>query len=157
MSGTAHGTVTEIWTSPMGRGPTVSHTEIEAIADAGLAGDRYARPDGSESKTSHGPDRQLTLIEQEQLDWLQATHDITLTGEASRRNLVTIGIGLNALVGKQFAIGGVTVQGMRLCQPCKPLAEELGFAFVELMLDRSGLNCRIISGGTIAVGDHVQP
>ena len=151
------GVITEIWHSPHGRDPMVGHEEIQAIAGVGLEGDRYAQPQGSESKSRNGPDRELTLIEQEQLDWLQAEHGIELTPEAARRNLVTRGITLNELVGRTFNIGAVQVEGMRLCQPCKPLAEDLGFDFVNLMMDRSGLNCRIVNSGTIHVGDAVGP
>ena len=149
------GTITEIWTSPEAGAPTIAHDTIEAIAGHGLTGDRYAGGHGSYSKPGKHPDRELTLIEQEQLDWLLATHGIALTGEHSRRNLVTTGIALNDLVGKHFHVGSIAVEGMRLCQPCKPLSEVLGFDFVHLMLNRSGLNCRIVSGGAIAKGDAI--
>lgn len=149
------GTLKEIWTSPEAAAPMISHDTIEAIADSGLAGDRYCQGHGSWSKPGDHPDRQLTLIEQEQLDWLLDTHGITLTGAQSRRNLVTTGVSLNGLVGQCFRIGPLEVEGIRLCQPCKPLTETLGFDFVHLMLNRSGLNCRIISGGFISPGDAI--
>ena len=128
---------------------------VEARADHGLVGDRYANKCGSKSKPDQHPDRQLTFIAQEQLDWLHIEHGIALTGSQSRRNVLTQGIDLNALVGKRFLVGNVEVEGMRLSQPCKPLSEVLGFDFVTLMRDRSGLNCRILSSGTISVGDTV--
>jgi len=149
------GTITAIWTAPDAGAPMVGHDTIEAITDHGLVGDRYTDGHGSYSKPGDHPDRQLTLIEQEQFDWLLATHGIALTGEQSRRNLVTTGISLNDLVGQRFNIGAIEVEGIRLCQPCGPLAEALGFDFVHLMLNRSGINCRIVSGGTIATGDAI--
>ena len=135
----------------------VGHDAIKAVTDHGLVGDRYAERVGSYSRPDEGADRQLTLIEQEQFDWLLAEHGITLTGEGARRNLVTRGVQLNDLVGKRFHIGGVEVEGLRLCQPCKALAEVLDFNFVHLMLNRTGLNCRIVAGGTISTGDAITP
>lgn len=134
----------------------VGHDAIKAVTDHGLVGDRYAERVGSYSRPDEGADRQLTLIEQEQFDWLLAEHGLTLTGEGARRNLVTRGVRLNDLVGKRFHIGGVQVEGLRLCQPCKPLADLLGFDFVHLMVNRSGLNCRIVSGGMIRVDDQIR-
>ncbi|MCH2137205.1 MAG: MOSC domain-containing protein [Phycisphaerales bacterium] len=150
------GTLLEIWTSPSNGADMVGHDSIEAIADLGLTGDRYAAGHGTYSKLGLHPDRQLTLIEQEQLDWLHDTHGISMSGAHSRRNLLVRGIALNDLVGKRIRIGDIEVEGIRLCQPCKPLSEVLGFDFVHLMLNRSGLNCRIVSGGTIQVGDQVD-
>jgi len=150
------GTVQDIWTASAVGALMQQHDAIEAVAGHGLVGDRYAEKVGSYSRPDEGADRQLTLIEQEQLDWLLAEHGITLTGNGARRNLVTRGVRLNDLVGKRFYIGGVEVEGMRLCQPCKQLTEKLGFDFVYLMLNRSGLNCRIVSGGTIRAGDAVR-
>lgn len=149
------GTLLEIWTAAAGGAPMVGHESIEAIANHGLAGDRYAQGQGSYSKPGDHPDRQLTLIEQEQLDWLQSTHGIELSGRGSRRNLLVRGISLNECVGRRLRIGNVEVEGVRLCQPCKPLARALGFDFVNTMLDRSGLNCRIVNGGTIHTGDDI--
>ena len=150
-------TVLEIWTSPAAAAPMQRHDTIEAVANHGLVDDRYAEKAGSWSKPDDGPYRQLTLIEQEQFDWLLSEHGITLTGEGARRDLVTRGVRLNDLVGTRFHIGCVEVEGLRLSQPCKPLAESLGFDFVRLMLNRSGLNCHIVAGGTISTGDAITP
>jgi MOSC domain-containing protein YiiM len=151
-----NGVITEIWTSPKAGAPTIAHKSIEAVAGHGLVCDRYAEGHGSYSKPGEHPDRELTLIAQEELDWLLAEHGITLTGEQSRRNLVTKGISLNELVGQRLRIGAIEVEGMRLCQPCKPLAKVLGFDFVHLMLNRTGLNCRIVTSGTLSLGSTIE-
>ncbi|MDP7070330.1 MAG: MOSC domain-containing protein [Phycisphaerales bacterium] len=151
------GRVLEIWTATEGGAPMQAHDRIIAVAGTGLEGDRYATRAGSYSKPDEGPDRQLTLIAREELEWLRVRHGITMTAGDSRRNILTEGTPLNDLVGARFSIGPVQVEGIRLCQPCKQRAVELGFDFVHLMLNRSGLNCRIVSGGPIAVGDLVAP
>ena len=150
------GTVLEIWTASEGGAPMQARPQVQALADVGLKGDRYAAKAGSYSKPEEGPDRQLTLIAAEELEWLRATHGITMSAEDSRRNVLTEGVPLNDHVGKRLFIGDVEVEGIRLCQPCKQLATILGFDFVHLMLHRSGLNCRIVTDGDIRVGDEIR-
>lgn len=151
------GCVLEIWTAPAAGAPMIRCASAEAIADCGLKGDRYAVKAGSYSKPNEGPDRQLTLIAVEELRWLHQTHGIELSGGDSRRNVLTEGVPLNDLVGVRFQIGPIEVEGIRRCQPCKPLAEQLGFDFVHLMLHRSGLNCRILTPGQIEEGHPIRP
>ncbi len=145
------GQVLEIWTAPEAGASMKMHDSIPAEAGLGLAGDRYAC-----QESGGAPDRELTLIAQESLDWLHQTHGISMTAADSRRNILVTGISLNPLVGQRFHIGRVEVEGMRLCQPCKQLATILGFDFAHLMLNRAGLNCRILNSGTISVGDVVD-
>ena len=147
--------VVELWTACEGGSLMQPQESVTAIADVGLSGDRYGAQVGSYSRPSDGPDRQLTLIAKEELVWLQETHGIDMTAADSRRNILTEGVHLNSLVGQRFSVGEVEVEGIRLCQPCKQLADILGFDFAHLMVDRGGLNCRILTSGTIRVGDVV--
>src|SRR5204862_8171310 len=75
--------------------------EIEAVAGRGLAGDRYCAKEGTFS-AKDGPDREVTLIESEALAGLQREYDLKLTPAQTRRNLLTEGVPLNHLVGKEF-------------------------------------------------------
>ena len=52
---------------------------------------------------------------------MAAEHGIEITGAESRRNVLTQGIGLNALVGKRFRVGDVECVGVELCDPCTTL------------------------------------
>lgn len=47
--------------------------------------------------------------------------------------------------------------GGRLNVPCRYLEDLLGKKVFKPLLNRSGLNCRIIVGGTICPGDRVVP
>src|SRR5215813_7818460 len=94
-------------------------TEVCAVAGRGLEGDRYFHGTGTFSENKHVPDAELTLIESEAIETL--AQSIALTPADSRRNLVTCGISLNELVGREFAIGDVRVLGRRLCEPCSRL------------------------------------
>jgi MOSC domain-containing protein YiiM len=132
------------------------HAEANLIAGVGLEGDRYATGSGHYSYMPHA-DRQLTLIESEALEALRRDHGIDLTPIETRRNMVTSGVPLNHLVGRRFRIGAVTVFGGRLNVPCKYLEELLDKPVFGPLINRSGLNCQIIEGGVVRVGDPIWP
>ena len=72
-----------------------------------------------------------------------------------RRNLITEGIALNHLVGRDFRVGAVSLRGLRLCEPCGHL-EKLTMNGVERGLrHRGGLRAQVVSSGTMRVGDDV--
>ena len=75
---------------------------------------------GAERSPGSGRGYELTLIEAEALEAL-AADGVEITWEEARRNVVTRGIGLNALVGRRFRIGEVECVGRRLAEPCSHL------------------------------------
>jgi MOSC domain-containing protein YiiM len=135
--------------------------EATLIAGRGIEGDRYFNGTGTYSPK---PDvREVTLIEMEVLDAM-ARGDPPGPGEKvelapgdHRRNLTTLGVPLNHLVGKRFKIGEAVLTGGRLNFPCKYLEKLLGRPVYTPLLNRSGLNCRIELGGTIRKGDPIAP
>ncbi len=123
---------------------------IEAVAGAGLRGDyRYAE--------DAPPERHLTLIESEELERLAAEHSIELVPGESRRQLTTLGVRLNPLVGKRFRVGNVECRGIELCEPCINLERWTQPGIMRAMAHRAGLNAEIVSGGEISVGDAISP
>jgi MOSC domain-containing protein YiiM len=126
------------------------------VAGHGIEGDRYATGRGTYSSKPHA-DRQVTLIEEETLAALKRDHDIDLAPEETRRNLLVREVPLNHLVGRQFRVGPVLLHGGRLNVPCKYLDDLLGKPLFGPLTNRSGLNCRIIEGGTIRPGDSIVP
>ena len=126
------------------------------VAGKGIEGDRYFLGTGTYSMKP-GPDRQVTLIERETLAALARDHGIELTPEQHRRNLTVSGVALNHLVGRRFRVGPVVLETVRLNKPCKYLEKMTGKAVYVPLLNRSGLNCRVIEGGTIRPGDLVTP
>jgi MOSC domain-containing protein YiiM len=125
---------------------------VEAHAGKGLAGNRYYWPDGSAPAGNA-----LTLIEAEALAAFTRETGIELTAQASRRNVLTRGIDLNALVGKRFRVGDVECEGVELCEPCSHLASLTHPGVLRGMVHRAGLNADILTDGQIAVGDAVVP
>jgi MOSC domain-containing protein YiiM len=120
---------------------------VRALAGRGLEGNRYFDdPD---------PGRNLTLIAAEALEAFERETGISLTAAESRRNVLTRGIDVNALVGKRFRIGDVECVGVELCEPCSHLQSLTKQGVLAGMVHRAGLNADIVTGGEIAVGDAV--
>jgi MOSC domain-containing protein YiiM len=127
---------------------------IQAIAGVGLEGDRYALGIGHYSGDPN-VDRQVTLIEVEELEVLEKELGIVLAPGEARRNVTTRGIRLNDLLGRRFRIGDVECEGTRLCEPCQYLTDLLGKPVLAPLVHRAGLRARILTGGEIAPGDEV--
>ena len=148
------GSLLEIHTTAAARQPMVSQFRAILIAGEGLKDDRYALGTG----ISPFPDiREVKLIEIETIEALARDHGVTLSTAEHRRNLTTQSVPLNHLVGKRFWVGGVLLEGGRLNTPCKYLDLMTGKAVCDLLEHRSGLNCRILRGGAIGVGDLIRP
>jgi MOSC domain-containing protein YiiM len=131
------------------------HSKAKLIAGVGIEGDRYATGKGYYSKKIDV--REVTLIEMETLDALLRDHKVELTPDEHRRNLTVRDVPLNHLVGRRFRVGSTILEGARLNVPCKYLDQLLDKEVFEFMRFRSGLNCRIIEGGSVNVGDIVEP
>jgi len=143
-----------IYIAPKATAPTVSVTEILAIPGVGLEGDRYALRQGTFFKPE--PDFELTLIEAEAIEALKRDYNVELTPGEARRNLVTRGIALNHLVGRDFQIGEVKAHGIRLCEPCDHLQRLTGRQLIKGLRHRGGLRAQILTQGAIRVGDSLS-
>ncbi len=144
-------TVVAIHLAEVESGPVHPVERVTAVAGAGLQGDRYFAP-GTD------PERQLTLIESEELERLAADHGIALAPGESRRQLTTRGVRLNPLVGQRFRVGTVECRGIELCEPCNHLQKLVGnLGLMRAFAHRAGLNAEILTSGEIAVGDTVVP
>jgi MOSC domain-containing protein len=126
-------------------------------AGRGLDGDRYFDGRGTFSNT-HARGHDLTLIEAEVLDAL-VLPDGRLAPEEARRNIVTRGIDLNALVGRRFRIGDVECFGQRLCEPCAHLERLTAQAgkpgTLRALIHRGGLRADALTDGEIRVGGPI--
>jgi MOSC domain-containing protein YiiM len=135
-----------------------SFDELRLVAGKGIEGDRYMI--GQESGFySHKPEegRQITLFEVETLEALSRDAKITMLPEEHRRNVTVEGVPLNHLVGRKFWLGQTLLEATRLSTPCRHIEEILGKAVFDPMINRSGLNCRILEGGVVRIGDVLRP
>jgi len=123
---------------------------VRAVAGKGLEGDRYFAPDGAITGEA------ITLIAAEALEGLRADTGIELSHEASRRNVLTRGIDVNALIGRRFTLGEVLCEGIELCEPCNHLKQLTEDGILRGLVHRGGLRADVLEGGTIAQGDALR-
>lgn len=134
---------------------TVGHAR--ALAHRGLDGDRYAAKAGTftpANGTAGGYD--LTLIEAEALDSLTLPEGGTLSYAEARRNVVTRGIDLNALVGRRFRVGTIECLGQRLCEPCSHLERLTTQGALRGLIHRGGLRADVLTDGAVMTGDLID-
>jgi MOSC domain-containing protein YiiM len=150
------GHLVSIHVTPRAAGPLKSVAEARVVPGKGMEGDRYFDASGTWSKHP-GNGREVTLIEIEALEALAQESGIQLGAGDSRRNLVTRGVPLNHLVGREFRVGEVRLKGMRLCEPCEHLEGLTRKGVMSALAHRGGLRAEAISAGTIRAGDTIAP
>ena len=124
--------------------------EVEAIAGKGLIGDRHFKENNNKKS-------QITFIEIENINYYNQISGTSVPSIEFRRNIVTEGIKLNDLVGREFLIGNVKFKGHDLCHPCKQLGNKLiQENFVKKLINKGGLRCEILTNGKIFVGDEIK-
>lgn len=124
---------------------------LELVAAQGIVGDRNFG-------LSKWPGQNITFIESEEIAAYNQNFNQSLNSSDCRRNVITQGIRLNDLVGKNFCIGKATFYGVELCEPCADLGERLHNAniskadVVKAFTHKGGLRADITSSGTIECG-----
>jgi hypothetical protein len=152
-----HGTVEALAIAPAAEAAMALLDVAHAIGGRGLDGDRYAASAGTFSPpTGHRPGYDLTLIAAETLDEL-ATAGHVVDFAATRRNVLTRGIDLDALVGRTFTIGDVLCRGRRRCEPCAHLERVSGPGHLRPLIHRGGLRVDVLTDGTIRTGAPIRP
>jgi MOSC domain-containing protein YiiM len=128
----------------------VSSQRVMVRPDRGIEGDRYFK-----ASNRKGLDYQLTLIEIENIDAFNSRYGTTLSPDAPRRNIVTSGVRLNDLCGKQFKLGPLMLEGMELCEPCRLFRIRTDPRTLEFFMGRGGLRTRVLTGGILEVGASI--
>jgi MOSC domain-containing protein YiiM len=143
------GKVLEIGISENKSSKIVSVNEVEAIKGKGLIGEKHFKEDNKKRS-------QITLIEIENINYYNKITGTKIPAIKFLRNIVTEGMRLNVLVGKEFFIGKVKVKAHDLCRPCKNLQESLQQKnTVKELLYTGGLRCEILSSGKIFINDQI--
>jgi MOSC domain-containing protein YiiM len=149
-STTWQGSVAAIFVTPESAGEMVSVPEVRAFADRGLEGDRFFRESWNAVSRA---DKAVSLIEDEVLQLAAQELKMDSIGHLTRRNIVTRGVPLIDLLGREFAVGGVRMRGIRLFEPCGHLVKVTKLpAIFKALEHRSGLKAAILSDGVIRVG-----
>lgn len=120
--------------------------EVECVAGRGLAGDRFF----GWKEDYKG---QVTFFAQEVHERLCARFGLNgLTPSIYRRNIITQGADLNALIGREFEVQGVRFLGTEECRPCHWMDQALSPGAEEAMRGNGGLRARILNDGVIRRG-----
>jgi MOSC domain-containing protein YiiM len=148
------GAVVSLHIAATAAAPMKSVKQVQALPGKGLEGDRYAANLGMYSNEP-GSGRDVTLIEIEAIEALRRDYQIELEAGATRRNIVTRGVYLNHLVGKEFSLGAVVLRGTRLCDPCAHMEKLTVKGALRGLIHRGGLRAEIVKRGTIRAGDII--
>ena len=147
------GHVLAIFVAPRSGEPMGAVDRVAAAPGRGLEGDRYY--DSEFIPRRSGRERaEVTLIESEVIDHLRHELGVDVQASDSRRNIVTRGLRLDELVGREFEIGDVRLAGTELCEPCVSLVAG-NATLLRGLVHKGGLCARVLTSGTIRVGDPV--
>ena len=75
----------------------------------------------------------------------------------NRRNITTRGVPLNHLVGREFRVGGATLRGVELCEPCQHVVDVMGMrSLLPTLIHRGSLHAQVLGEGLIRPGDVIE-
>ena len=125
-------------------------SSVEALAGKGLLNDRKFMNDNNNKS-------QLTFIEIENINYVNKILVSKIPAINFRRNIITQGVNLNDLNGKEFFVGPVKIKAHDLCRPCKYLQQLLNQKdLMKELLFKGGLRCEILISGKISIGDIIK-
>ena len=148
--------VAQILTAESPASEMKARAEVRAVPGQGLEGDRYFSGTGTFSPPRQQPDFEITLIELEKIEAFARESNLPFTSLHARRNIVTAGVSLNDLAGKEFYVGEVRIRGIRLCEPCDHLAKISFPEILKRLMHNGGLRAQILTEGTIRVGEAIK-
>ena len=129
--------------APAGEHPIIEVPSIHCLAGRGIEGDRFL-----DFKTNYKG--QITFFAIEVYEELCARFKAPdKSASVFRRNVITAGADLPALIGKEFSIQGVRFLGTGESAPCYWMNSAFAPGAEEAMQGRGGLRAKILSDGVI--------
>jgi MOSC domain-containing protein YiiM len=128
-----------------GENPILAVLEVECVAGKGLRNDRYF-----DHKVDYKG--QITFFALEVYE--AACRELGVKDRdpaAFRRNVITEGADLNALIGAEFEIQGVRFRGTEECKPCYWMETAFGPGAEGFLRGKGGLRAVILSDGRLRV------
>lgn len=147
---TITGVLEQICVAPSAGEPVQLLDTVRMLAGRGIEGDRHLEGRGTFPSGVSGS--AVTLIQAEVCE----SFEPPLKPNEHRRNLVTRGVELNALVGREFTIGEVRCRGMRLCEPCTVIDRYASRPLLRPLVHRGGLRADILGDGEVRLGDELK-
>jgi MOSC domain-containing protein YiiM len=131
------------------KGTRLPMREVETVeieTGKGIVGDRY-------HGTRH---RHVTVQSAEALREATAAYGAEVPAHLTRRNLTLDEGVVPREPGSRIRVGPVLLEVVRVAAPCKLLDDTIGRGAQEALRRRAGSVCRVLEGGTVAVGDEVD-
>lgn len=130
---------------PPGESPVLEVDSIEVVEGQGIKGDRFFgyKPDYKGQVTFFAYETYLAL--QEKFGVFDRDPSVL------RRNILTEGVDLNALIGEIFEVQGVTFEGIEEARPCYWMEQAFCEGAEEALKGFGGLRAKVLSGGVISV------
>ena len=138
--------IVAIHVAPGRRLPVRALEVVDAEAGKGLVGDRY-------HGTRH---RHVTIQYQEMLGHAADDLGYRFDPGATRRNLTVDAGEIPTKPGTRLAVGDVELEVVRVSAPCRLLDDGIGPGAAAALRRRAGSTCRLLTSGTIAIGDTVE-
>jgi MOSC domain-containing protein YiiM len=131
---------------PPGEHPMVECEAIRCLAGRGIEGDRFLdfKPDYK---------GQITFFAHEIYEELCERFGVwDKPPSAFRRNVITRGVDLGGLIGREFEIQGVRFLGIAECSPCEWQDGAFAPGTEAALEGRGGLRAKILTDGALRVG-----
>ena len=131
---------------PADEHPVIEASHLRCVAGRGIEGDRFF---------DYQPDYkgQITFFAWEEYERLCATFGVRDKSPAVfRRNAITAGLDLAALIGCEFAIQGVRFRGHSECSPCYWMDQAFCPGTEAALCGHGGLRAQILSDGLLSLG-----
>ena len=148
------GVVEGIYVTAEGSADMERVEEVQTVEGRGIEGDRYC--EGTGFWTRYGDVCEVTLIEGEDLDYIQDDLGIGVKSGEHRRNIVTRGIKLKDLRRKTFRIGKAVLRYDRPRPPCRHVQDLSEPGMTRALRNRGGICARVVTAGNIRAGDTIE-
>ena len=148
------GIVEGIFVTGQGSAPMERVDEVTTVEGCGIEGDRYC--EGTGFWTRYGDVCQVTLIEGEDLDFIENELGISVRDGQHRRNIITRGVRLLDLRKKRFRVGEALLEFDRSRPPCRHVQDLSEPGMTRALKNRGGICARVVEAGRIRAQDAIE-
>jgi MOSC domain-containing protein YiiM len=149
-----NGVVEGIFVTAEGSAAMERVDEVQTVEGCGIKGDRYC--EGTGYWTRYGDVCQVTLIEGEDLDYIQDELGLGIKEGQHRRNIITRGVRLLDLRKKRFRVGEALLEFDRSRPPCRHVQDMSEPGMTRALRNRGGICARVVRAGSIRAGDGIE-
>jgi len=131
---------------PPGTAPMIEMESVECVAGKGLIGDRFFG-----YKDDYNG--QVTFFAHEVYERMCRQFQIMgVPPSVFRRNIITQGVDLNTLIGREFEVQGVRFLGVQESAPCHWMNQAFAEGAEEALKGSGGLRAKVLTDGVLRFG-----